>query len=177
MGIAAVSTSCGPECARVFDRQVGSLVRKAGADASVRVVLVTFPTLEQRTNDSDGAGTIDLKIPLEGAQEELAFPAVLDVGVPEIELQLSVNIRQMELGNSKERTFRLLFGVQGRACDGRVEHELMEVRVVADGMIDDFIDVFRRMLLDADDARTEPADPVRLQRADQRHRIRSRQLA
>ena len=99
------------------------------------------------------------------------------MGVPEIELQLSVNIRQVELGNSQERAFRLLFGVQGRAGDGRVEHELMEVRVVADGMIDDFIDVFRRMLLDADDARTEHADPVRLQRMDQRHRIRSRELA
>ena len=68
MGIVLVSPSCGPECARVFDRQVGSLVRQKRAQIrAVRVVLVTFPTLEQRTNDSDGAGTIDLKIPVEGA--------------------------------------------------------------------------------------------------------------
>ena len=53
----------------------------------------------------------------------------------------------------------------------------MEVGVVADRIIDDFVDVFRRMLLEADDARTEHADPVGLQRPDQRHRIRSGQLA
>ena len=94
MGIVAVSTPCGPECARVLDRQVGRLVGKAGADARVGVVLVTFPTLEQRADDSDDARAVDLEIPVEGAQEELAFPAVLDVRVPEIELQLSVNIRQ-----------------------------------------------------------------------------------
>ena len=86
MGIAPISTSCGPECARVFDRQTGGLVRKAGADASVRVVFVTFPTLEQRANDSNNARAIDREIAVEGSQEQLAFLAVLDVGVPEIEL-------------------------------------------------------------------------------------------
>ena len=95
MGIVPVSTPRGPECARVFDRQVGRFVRKAGADARVGVVLVTFPTLEQRANDSDDARAIDLEIPVEGPQQELAFLAVLDVRVPEIELQLSVNIRQL----------------------------------------------------------------------------------
>ncbi len=93
MGIVSVSTSCGPECARVFDRQVGRLVGEASADARVGVVLVTFPTPEQRADDSDDARTVDLEIPMEGAQEELAFLAVFNVRVPEIELQLSVNIR------------------------------------------------------------------------------------
>ena len=116
------------------------------------MVLVTSPTLKQRANDSDNARAIDREIAVEGPQQQLAFLAVLDVGVPEIELQLSMDIRQMVLGNPKERAFGLLFSVQGCAGDGCVEHELMEVRVVPDSMIDDFVDVFRRMLLDADNA-------------------------
>ena len=78
MGIVSVSTSGGPECARVFDRQVGRLVGEAGADARVGVVPVAFPTPEQRADDSDHARAIDLEIPMEGAQEELGFLTVLE---------------------------------------------------------------------------------------------------
>jgi len=115
MGIVLVSPPRGPECAGVLDRQVGRLMGKTGREfARSRVVLVTASKPRNKVaDDSNNARTIDLKIPMEGAQEELAFPAVLDVGVPKIELQLSVNIRQVELGNSKERTFCLLFAYKG----------------------------------------------------------------
>ena len=58
-------------------------------------------------------------------------------------------------------------GVQRRAGDRRVEHELVEVGVVPGRMLDRRVDVLRRVLFQADDRRTQHADAVRLQLADQ----------
>ena len=57
--------------------------------------------------------------------------------------------------------------MQRRAGDGRVEHELVEVGIVADGVVDGVVDVLRRVVFQADDRRAEDADAVRLQFADQ----------
>ena len=81
-----------PECAGVVDGQIARLVGETGADARIGVILVPLPTLQHRADDADHARTIDLEIPLEGPQQKLAFLAVADVRVPEIELQLSMNI-------------------------------------------------------------------------------------
>ena len=121
-------------------------------------------------------GPLHLEIALEGAQQELGFLAVLDVRMAVIELQLPVGIGHQGFGIAQQRAVGLVFGVQRRAGNGRVKHELVELGVVADRVIDHFVDVLRRMLFQADDARTEHANPVRLQLANQGNGVGSGQL-
>ena len=46
--------------------------------------------------------------------------------------------------------------------DWRIEHELMEIRIVPGRMLDRVVDVLGRVILQGDDRRAEHADAVRL---------------
>ena len=85
-----------PEGASILDGQVGGLVREAGADPRIGVMLVALPTPEQRAERSDNAGAVDLEIPVKGAQQKRGFVAGFDVPMAEVESQLSVNVRRRQ---------------------------------------------------------------------------------
>ena len=75
-------------------------------------------------------------------------------------VSVSNNVIYLELLGMPYGDF-VQFGVQGRAGQGRVEHELVEVRFMPYSVIDHRVDVLRRVVFQADNAGTEHADPVR----------------
>ncbi len=52
----------------------------------------------------------------------------------------------------------------------------MEIRIMTHGMINDLIDVFRGVVFQADNRRSQYANPVRLQPSNQRTRVNTFQL-
>ena len=84
-----------------------------------------------------------------------------------VEDQLPVDVALLELGRVLHLALGGQLGVQRRAGDRRVEHELVEVGIVPGRMLDRRVDVLRRVVFQADDRRAQHADAVRLQFADQ----------
>ena len=85
--------------------------------------------------------------------------------VPIVEDRLAVDVAQLVLALVLHHALGRKLGVQRRAGDGRVEHELVEVGVVPGGVLDGLVDVLRRVVFQADDRRAQHADAVRLQLA------------
>ena len=94
--------------------------------------------------------------------------------VPEVELVLAVDVGQIDV--IEHPPLRLHLRVQRRARHRRVQHELVAVGVVRDGVLDLGADVVGRVVLQADDGRALHADAVRLQLARQRERVGVLQL-
>jgi hypothetical protein len=149
------------------DRQAACLSGKALANPPVRVVLVPLPPLERRADEPADARPVEFEVATKRPEQELGLLTVGDVRVSEVELELSVDVGGGALARVQQRPPRPELLVQRRAGDGGVEHELVKVRVVADGVVDDLIDVLGRVLLQPDDGRAEHADPMRLKRAHQ----------
>ena len=105
------------------------------------MVLVVFPAEQSRPNYADDTGAVDIEVPLERPLQEIGFLAVLDVRVLVIEPVLSVGIRQFDFAFVQEGACCLVLGVQRRTGNGRVEHELVELGVVVDGVFDPVVDV------------------------------------
>ena len=84
-----------------------------------------------------------------------------------VEDQLPVDVAEVVLALVLHQALGRKLGVQRRAGDRRVEHELVEVGVVPGGVVDRLVDVLGRVVFQADDRRAEHADAVRLQLADQ----------
>ena len=97
----------------------------------------------------------------------LAFLAGGDVRMAVVEDELPVNVGQVILAGVLHPSLGRKLGVQRRAGDGRVEHELVEVGVVPGGVLDGLVDILRRVVFQADDRRAQHADAVRLQLAHQ----------
>ena len=76
----------------------------------------------------------------------------------EIELVLAVNIGQVDI--RQHAALFLHLGEERRAGHRRVEHELVEIRVVRHGVLDLVFDVLRRVVLQADDRRAQQLDAV-----------------
>ena len=148
----------------------------AAADARVRVVLVRFQPASVVRTIRTMLGPLTLEIAVEGPQHELAFHAVGDVRMAVVEDQLPVDVAGVELAGVLHQPLGRQLGVQRRAGDRRVEHELVEVGVVAGGVVDRRVDVFRRVVLQADDRRAQHADAVRLELADQREGVDALEL-
>ena len=83
----------------------------------------------------------------------------------EVELVLAVDVGQVHVVEHAALLRHL--GVQRRAGHGRVEHELVEIGVVRDGVLDLRSDVLGRVVLQADDGRAQQLDAVRAQFARQ----------
>ncbi len=66
------------------------------------MVPVAFPSPQHSADNADHAGAVQLEIAVEGPQQELPLPAVLDVGVAEVELQLPVNVRRRHVGPAQQ---------------------------------------------------------------------------
>ena len=96
--------------------------------------------------------------------------------VPVVEDELPVDVAEVILAGVLHAPLGRQLGVQRRAGDGRVEHELVEIGIVADGVLDGLVDVFRRVVLQADDRRAQHADAVRLQLAHQGEGVDALQL-
>ena len=64
-----------------------------------------------------------------------------------------------------------MFLVERGSRNGRVKHELVKIGVVADGIVDDPVHVFGRVVFQADDGRAEDSDSMGLERSHQIHRV------
>ena len=69
--------------------------------------------------------------------------------MPVIEPELPVSVGQRTLGLVQHASLGREFRVKRRARQGHVEHELVEVGVVPYGVLDDLVDVLRRVRLRA----------------------------
>ena len=121
-------------------------------------------------------GPLRWKSPSKARDHEVAFHARGNVRMAIVEDQLPVDVARVALAGRLHPPLGLELGVQRRAGDGRVEHELVEVGVVAGGVVDRLVDVFRRVVFQADDRRAQHADAVRLELADQREGVDALEL-
>ena len=135
------------------------------------MVLVPPPAGQRGAHDPHRARTVDAEIAIERPEHDLGRLLVGQVRVAVVEDRLPVDVAEVILAFVLHHALGRQLGVQRRAGDGRVEHELVEVGIVADGVVDRLVDVFRRVVFQADDGRAQHADAVRLQFADQREGV------
>ena len=93
--------------------------------------------------------------------------------VAEIEALLPVNVRQIHV---EQPPLLPHLAVQRRPGHGRVQHELVQVGVVRDRVLDLRRQVLGRVVLQPDDRRPQQHDPVLPQFARQSHRVRPGEL-
>ena len=166
-GLVAEVAPGGGDHRRVLRAERPRLPFDAVADAGVGVVAVASPAGEGSLGDPHDARAVLLEVAGEGPDHQLALAARGQRGVAVVEHGLAVDVGRVDLGVGPHAAGGGELGVQGRAGDRRVEHELVEVRPVPRRVVDDAVDVLRRMFLQADDARPQHADPVALEAADQ----------
>ena len=139
----------------------------------VRVILVSFPTRQRGPHHPRQAGAVDIKITLKRLPQQIVFLTLGKVRMTVIELELPVRIGQFVFLFILDGTLFRELGMKRRAGQGSVEHELMEVGVMAHCVVDCAMDIFRRMFFETDDRGTENANSVRLQLTNQLLRINS----
>ena len=165
-----------PHRSRILDGQPARLATEAGADARVGVVAVAKPSLHGRARHAQDARPVGLEIAAERLQQPVCLGPRRQMRVPVGKTQLAVHVGAVLPLRIQQRPLLLVLLEQRRAGHRRVEHELMELRVVADRVLDRFGHVVRSVLLQTDDGGTEDADTVRLQPAHHFPRIRPVQL-
>ena len=94
--------------------------------------------LQRGLADAEQAGAVALEIAGESSVQKTLGIVARNGGVPEVELELPVDIGQVHLVEQAPFVLHLL--IQGRAGHRRVEHELVEVGVVGDGELDLLLD-------------------------------------
>ena len=123
-----------PECGIVCAAEFPDLTREALAHALIRVVLVALPALEDCVAHAKEAWSVDLEIPPERPVEERFRVVPRDGRMAEVELELAVDVRRVYA--FEDAAFRRDLPVELRAGRGSVEHELMKIRVMVDGVFD-----------------------------------------
>ena len=106
----------------------------------VGMIVIALPALEDGVADAEQAGAVALEVEAEGPVEQALGVIAGDGGVLEIEFELAVNVGQIDAVEHAAFFFHLL--EQRRSRDRRVEHELVEVRSVRDGVLDLLVSMF-----------------------------------
>ncbi len=114
------------------------------------MILIALPAPERDSDQAGQAGTVGLKIPPESLQEKMFLLAVPDVFMPVTEAILAVGVGHGKFILGKQRPLAAMAFVQGRSRVRHIEHELVKDGVMAHGMIDDGIDIFGAMVVQAD---------------------------
>jgi hypothetical protein len=83
--------------------------------------------------------------------QELRFLPLPDVGVFMAEPELPVPVRLGAFPAIEQCAALQMLGVQRGTAEGRVQHELMKLRVVSHGVLDGRVDVLRHVFLEPDD--------------------------
>jgi len=135
------------------------------------VPAVRVPALQHGADQAVEARAVDLEVAAEGGDEVLFLAAVPDVRVAVVEAVLPVGVGGREGRFGKERPVAAVHFVERRAGVRGIEHELVEVGVVAHGVIDDAVHVLGGVVLQADDGRAQDADAVFLQLPDEPPRV------
>ena len=175
--VSPVPLSHRPDGPRVGRAQRSRIPGDTVADAGIRVVPVGLPAFQHRSDQAVEAGAVDLEIAAKGPKEKFFLPAVPDVRVAVVEAVLAVGVGGGELRFGQERAVAAVPFVQGRARVRRVEHELVEIGVVAHGVVDDAVHVLRGVGFQADDRRAQDADAVVLQLHDETARVHVLELS
>ena len=95
----------------------------------------------------------------------------------EAELELPVSVGLRALARVQQGSPRDVLRVQGRARNGCVEHELVELGLMIHRVLDGLFDVLRSVLLESDDRRAEHRDAVGAECAHQRERVDPAELS
>ena len=144
------------------------------ADALFRMVFISDIALQESVGNAQDAGPIDFVVTLKSAQQELSRLLARNVRVTEIECQLPVCVGQIHILQKGSLASVLL--IEGCARHRRVQHELVKVRIVGDGIIDDLVNFFGRVRFQSDNAGTQDAYSVRLEVSHQLMRINPAEL-
>jgi hypothetical protein len=114
------------------------------------VGFVALPAGQQGADQACQAGAVFLKIPFEGPQQKTFLLAAFDMGMPVVESVLTVRRRAALHVFTQQRIVLPVDVIKGGARNRGVEHELVKIRVVADGVCDDLVDIFGRVVLQPD---------------------------
>src|SRR5208283_333155 len=138
-----------PEGGVVSAVQLLRLARKTLANAGVGVVLITLPAIQYRPAHAIKAGTIALKIAPESPIEEALRIVARDGCMPEVELELAMNVGGVHV--RQQASLLTHFLIKRRTRNRRVEHELVKIGLVRNRCFNFLDDVVGRMVLQSDD--------------------------
>src|SRR5271157_760020 len=130
------------------------------------MIVVTLPTLEDGFANPEQAWSVALEVEAEGPIEQALRVVARDGRVLEVELELPVDIG--EVNTAEHPAFLLHLLEERRARHWRVQHKLMEVGAMRNRIFDFLLNVFRRVVLEPDDGRTQQLDTVLAQLGGQR---------
>src|ERR1017187_10233620 len=153
--------------------QGAALALPALADAAIRVVLVAQVAGAGGAADAKEAGAVAFEIALECPIQQTGGLLARDGGVLEVESVLAVDIGQVHV---EQAPLPGHLGIERRTGDRGVEHELVQIGLVGEGMLDLFVNVLRRMVFQADDSGAEQHDAVLAQFAGELQGIGAIQL-
>src|SRR5690242_6668580 len=97
------------------------------------MLAVALPALERRAANPVDARTVPFVVAPERVIEESLRLVARNGRMPEIELVLAVNVREIHI---EQPAFTRHLAIERRSRHWRVQHELMEVRVVLDRVLD-----------------------------------------
>ncbi|OPZ95236.1 MAG: hypothetical protein BWY71_02303 [Planctomycetes bacterium ADurb.Bin412] len=140
-------------------------------------MFVSLSARQRRAKNPQQAGPVYLEIALKCFQQHFRLHAGRNMGMPVVKPVLPVRIGQGALCFVENQSSGFQFPVERGTGKWHVKHELVEVRVVANGVVNGFIDIFRSVVFQADDGGSQHADAVRLKLPDHFHRIHAMKLS
>src|SRR5512142_3392990 len=129
---------------------------EALAHAGIRPVFIALPTSQQGAGDAVETRAVQLEIAPEGPIEKAFRVVSRDRRMLEVEFELAVNIGEVNIAQEAAFFGHLL--IKRSTRNRRVEHELVEVGVVGDGVLDFGDDVVWGVMLESDNGRALYAD-------------------
>ena len=150
------------------------LAGEALTDARIGPDFVALPSGQQRARNAVQTRAIGLEIAPERPIKKAFRVVTRDGGVLEIELELAVNVGVVHVAQHASLIRHLL--IQRRARHRSVQHELMKVSVVGNGVLNFGDDVVRGVMLEPDNGRSLHANAVLSQFARQLPRVGALQL-
>jgi len=163
-----------PKRGTIAGAQLLHFAGKALANTGIGIISVAPPALQHGLAHAVQAGAVALKIVEKGPIEKAFGVFAGNGGVLEVEFELAVDVG--EVHEIEHAALFFHFAVEWRARHWRVEHELMEIGLVAASVLDLVGDIGGCMVLQANNRGALHADAVAAQFVGQFARVRALEL-
>ena len=132
-------------------------MRELCANSRFGMVLLPLPSVEKRLADAKQTRPVCLIILPERAIKKPLRLVTRNRGVPEVELELPMNVGELHIVEHPPLFPHL--PIQRGTWHRRIQHELMKIRAIGNGVVDVALDVLRRVVLQPDYCRSQHLIP------------------